>query len=89
MRLCDDEFWKPVVTTRMVIDGGDVITGITLDEEGDWEVLGDSDFTDEDLDVLSVEEILSLDPSLALLPDLLPGQSAVREARDASWRIVE
>ena len=72
----------------MVIDGSDVITTITLDEEGDWEALGDSDFTDDDLDVLSVEEVLSLDSSLASLPDLLPGQSAVREAHDAAWQII-
>ncbi|MBO4822915.1 MAG: hypothetical protein J5548_15815 [Prevotella sp.] len=86
--LKNDEQWKPVVTTRQIIQGDDDITCVHLDLEGDWEVLGSDDFTEEDLDVCSVEEVLALDPSLENLPELLPGQTAVRDGKDAPWDVV-
>ena len=45
----DDDFWKPVITTRQIIEGADTITCVTLDEEGDWQALGNASFTDDDL----------------------------------------
>lgn len=86
--LKNDEQWKPVVTTRQIIQGDDDITCVHLDLEGDWEVLGSDDSTEEDLDVCSVEEVLALDPSLENLPELLPGQTAVRDVKDAPWDVV-
>ena len=38
----DDDFWKPVITTRQIIEGADTITCVTLDEEGDWQALGNA-----------------------------------------------
>ena len=85
MLLKEDDFWKPVITTRQVIEGTDRAACVTLDEEGDWEVLGFNDFDDDDLDTLSVEEMLGADPTLASLPDLLPGESATRPSADSPW----
>lgn len=85
--LKNDEQWKPVVTTRQILLGDDDILCVHLDLEGDWEVLGSDDFTEEDLEVCSIEEILVLDPSLGDLPELLPGQTAVREGKEMSWKV--
>ena len=85
MTFKDDDFWKPVITTRQVIEGADIITCVTLDEEGDWQALGNETFTDDDLDVVSVEEMLQIDPTLALLPDMNFGESMVRAAKDTPW----
>ena len=87
MTLKSDEFWKPVVTTKQVLAGDDIITCVILDEEGDWEVLGEEDFEDDDLDVVSVEDILALDPTLALLPDMVPGQTCVRTRPEEAWTV--
>ena len=81
----NDEQWKPVVTTRQILQGEDDILCVHLDLEGDWEVLGSDDFTEEDLEVCSIEEALALDSSLENLPDLQLGQTAVREGKDAPW----
>ena len=83
----NDDFWKPVVTTKQIIDGDDIITCVNLDMEGDWEALGNSDFSDDDLDVLSLEEMLQLDPSLASLPEMECGMSAVRDDKDSPWQL--
>ncbi len=89
MKFSEDDFWKPVVTTRQIIEGKDDIVCVNLDNEGDWEALGNEDFTDDDLDVLSLEEMLQLDSSLTLLPELEYGQSAVRDDKDSPWELYE
>ena len=83
----NDDFWKPVVTTRQIIQGEDIIVCVSLDMEGDWEALGNEEFSDDDLDVLSVEEMLQLDPTLASLPEMECGQVAVRDGKEAPWQV--
>ena len=85
--LSSDDFWKPVVTTRQILCGEDAVLCVHLDMEGDWEALGSDDFSDDDLDVCSVEELLSLDPTLSTLPELQPGQVATRVERGGSWEV--
>jgi hypothetical protein len=58
---------------------------VSLDEEGDWAAFGDTD--SEDLDCMSLEEALAMDPSLASLPDLQLGQTAWRDDVNAEWQI--
>ena len=71
----DDDFWKPVITTRQVIEGTDTVACLTLD--------------DDDLDAISVEEMLQSDPTLAFAPDMECGESAVRDSKDTPWEIVK
>lgn len=85
----DDDFWKPVITTRQIIEGSDTITSVTLDEEGDWQALGDAPFTDDNLDVLSIEEMLAADPTLSSLPDMRQGDTATRDGKDTPWVMAE
>ena len=85
----DDDFWKPVITTRKVIEGTDTVACLTLDEEGDWQAFGFEPFTDDDLDAISVEEMLQSDPTLAFAPDMECGESAVRDSKDSPWEIVK
>lgn len=89
MRITETDGWMPVITTLAVIEGKECVTLLSLDEEGDWVALGDSEPADDDLDTLSVEELLALDASLADAPDLQPGQCAVRDSRQTPWTIEE
>ena len=89
MTLKTDDFWKPVVTTNQILTGDDDIVCVALDDEGDWTALGNQDCADEDLDVVSVEDILILDPTLAEMPDLSPGQDAIRLSKGSPWVIEE
>ena len=87
MTLKTDDFWKPVVTTRQILTGDDDIVCVALDDEGDWTALGVLEFSDDDLDVVSVEDILLLDPSLADMPDLQQGQDAIRLSKGSPWTV--
>lgn len=85
MKITDDDFWKPLIAPVAVIEGKEPILQVTLDEEGDWAAFGDTD--SEDLDCMSLEEALAMDPSLASLPDLQLGQTAWRDDVNAEWLI--
>ncbi len=82
----DDESWKPVITTKQVIEGSDNVAYVTYDEEGDWQAFGFEPFYDDDLDAISIEEMLEKDPTLALVPDLERGETASRGSMDLPWR---
>ncbi len=85
MKITDDDFWKPLIAPVAVIEGKEPILQVSLDEEGDWAAFGDTD--SEDLDCMSLEEALAMDPSLASLPDLQLGQTAWRDDVNAEWMI--
>ena len=85
MLLREDDFWKPVLTTRQILNGEDFIAVVVYDEEGDWQALGAADFTDDDIDVVSVEEILALDDSLTTLPDMQLGEVVERDSVVSPW----
>ena len=85
MKITDDDFWKPLIAPVAVIEGKEPILQVSLDEEGDWAAFGDTD--SEDLDCMSLEEALAMDPSLASLPNLQLGQTAWRDDVNAEWQI--
>ena len=89
MKITETDGWMPVITTLAVIEGKECVTLLSLDEEGDWVALGDSEPADDDLDALSVEELLAMDASLADAPDLQPRQCAVRDGLQSPWTIEE
>lgn len=85
MKITDDDFWKPLIAPVAVIEGKEPILQVSLDEEGDWAAFDDTD--SEDLDCMSLEEALAMDPSLASLPNLQLGQTAWRDDVNAEWQI--
>lgn len=87
MTLKTDEFWKPVITTLPILRGDDEVACVALDEEGDWTALGNMDCSDDDLDAVSLEDLLALDPTLADMPELEPGQCAIRLGKGSPWAV--
>lgn len=90
MKLKEELKNKPVLTTSHVICNDSPITFVLYDEDGDWQLFGDEDVADEeDAYVVSVEEILEMEPSLRKLPDMQPGQAVAREKGNTRWFFVE
>lgn len=90
MKLKEEQKNKSVLTTSYVLTNGSPVIFVLYDEDGDWQLFGEEDVTDdEDAYLVSVDEILEMEPALRKLPDLQPGQAATREKDNTRWFIVE
>ena len=82
----DDSPNVAVITTRGIIDGGDWIALVSLDEEdGDWQFIGSEGAREDQAMVVALRSIFERDASIAELADLPLGWQASREAPDRPW----
>ncbi len=89
MKLKEENKNKSILTTSYVLCNDSPITYVFYDEDGDWQLFGDEEITDdEDAYLVAVEEILELEPALRKLPDMQIGQSAVREKNSTRWTLI-
>ncbi|SBW04467.1 hypothetical protein [uncultured Dysgonomonas sp.] len=90
MKFKEEQKNKSVLTTSYVLTNGSPVTFVLYDEDGDWQLFGDEEVADEeDAYLVSVDEMLEMEPALRKLPDLQPGQAATREKDSTRWFIVE
>ncbi|WP_101690891.1 hypothetical protein [Dysgonomonas massiliensis] len=90
MKLKEENKNTPVLTTKHVLVNGSPVTYVVYDEDGEWQLFGDEEFDEEDdAYIVSLEEILEMEPALKRLPDMQMGQAAVREAGSTRWTIEE
>ena len=85
MKLADELPDKAVITTHYVLSTGSAITYVSYDEDGDWQFFGNEDVEEKDARVMSVKQIIDLDPTLKDLPDMQPSQSASRMDVESKW----
>lgn len=68
MKLKEEQKNKSVLTTSYVLTNGSPITFVLYDEDGDWQLFGDDEVDDEeDAYLVSVDEILEMEPILKKL----------------------
>ncbi len=90
MKLKEESKNKIVLTTSYVLTNGSPATFVLYDEDEDWQIFGDDEVSeDEEPYVVSVEEILEMEPALRKLPDMKPGQAVTREKDSTRWFFVE
>ncbi len=90
MKLKEEPKNKSVLTTSYVLTSDSPITFVLYDEDGDWQLFGEEEIKeDEDAYLVSIDEILELQPALRRLPDMQPGQAVARELDSTRWYIVE
>lgn len=90
MKLKEEPKNKSILTTSHVLTSGSPVTFVLYDEEGDWQLFGEEEMDeDEDAYLVSVEEILEIEPALRKLPDMQFGQAVVREKDSTRWYFVE
>lgn len=90
MKLKEESKNKSVMTTSYVLTAGSPVTFVLYDEDGDWQLFGEEDIDeDEDAYIVSIEEILEMEPALRKLPDMQPGQAVVRNKDENRWYFVE
>jgi hypothetical protein len=90
MKLKEESNSKSVMTTGYVQTNGSPVTFVLYDEDGDWQLFGEDEVAeDEDAYLVSVGEILEMEPTLRKLPDMQPGQAVVRDKDSMRWYFVE
>lgn len=90
MKLKEESKNKSILTTSHVLTTGSPVTFVLYDEDGDWQLFGDDEVSDdEDAYLVSVEEILEMEPALRKLPDMQPGQAVVRDKDSTRWYFAE
>jgi len=75
-----------VITSRDIIEHSAPILHVTHDiEDHGWQFLGPAGPDIENAAVVSLSEILELDPTVSELATMAPGYEAWREGRDQPW----
>lgn len=73
-------------TMRQVMDGSEPILLVSHDEDDcGWQFIGSSDALMEDAMLVSLEEVIRLDPTVVAIADLEPGWQALRPFVGAPW----
>ena len=88
--LFDQEPDVAAITTRQVIEGGlPILHVVHYSDDHSWAfTCGTTDKT-QDGRVVSMKEILNIDPTLAEVADLFPGWGAVRNHVGDKWKRFE
>ena len=79
-----------VLTTKFVLFENEPITHIYHHEEdGMWEFVSDSKSQESDYKVISLDEIVTFDPSILEVADLKLGNYAYRKDKNSGWHIAD
>jgi hypothetical protein len=77
-----------VITTKFVLENNSPIVSVFKDSEGDWQFFGkEQGIVEEDSRVVSLEEILQIDPSIEELINMDNESHAWRKALGEIWNI--
>ncbi len=75
-----------VISLRQIVFDGAPILHVTHDaDDHGWQFLTLDDAREEDASVVSLEEIVKLDPTVLEVADLAPGWHAWRQSGDHEW----
>ncbi|MEN9548297.1 MAG: hypothetical protein RIR12_888 [Bacteroidota bacterium] len=76
---------NPVFTTKFVIESKAEIIYVTHDREGYWQFFSNQDASEQEARVVSMDEILEIDPSLEEILWIPEGTEAWREGVGKEW----
>lgn len=87
MKIIEENKNKNAITTKYVVKNNSTIVSVFYDEDGDWQFFGEEEVSEEDVRVVSIQQMIELDKSLVSLPDLKEGESAYRKNKESIWLI--
>ena len=74
-------------TCKHVVQEGRPVLHVTHDaDDGSWQFLCGGDHTEEDAMILSLEQMVKIDPSLNGLHEMPLGIGAFRESTNGEWK---
>lgn len=88
MKKFEDDLNTAVITTKYVVDRQSPILYIFHFEDGSWQFSGpEENLPDEDYRVVSLDEIIKIDPSVLEVADLPFEGTAYRNEVSSSWEM--
>lgn len=88
MKIENDQPNKAVITSRNIAFNKSLISHVYYDEDGDWQFFDGITIKEDDAIVVSIQQILALDPTLLSLPELEVSESVTRSSLADSWKKV-
>ena len=76
------------MTSKYVMSKASPIVFAKLNDDGVWEFWSKEIIGESEIMVVSLKQIVNIDPSVSQVLDLQPGFSAMRENNNQSWKIV-
>ena len=79
---------EAVITTRFVLENNSTIVSVFKDTDGEWQFFGNEEcISEQDARIISLNEILQIDPTIKELFEITSGSHAYRENKDDDWKI--
>lgn len=88
MKIENDQPNKAVITSRNIAFNKSLISHVYYDEDGDWQFFDGITIKEDDAIVVSIQQILALDPTLLSLPEMEVSESVTRSSLADSWKKV-
>lgn len=78
-----------VFTTKYIVEKTSPILFVYHDEDGSWQFHGpEEEINDEDMRLISLEEIIGIDQSINELSEMPEGFEAVRNSKESAWKVI-
>lgn len=77
-----------VLTSKWVMTRESPIVRISHHEDGIWEFFGKENITEEEVIVVSLKQIIDVDPTVLEVADMPMAFNAFRQSVDTSWKLV-
>jgi hypothetical protein len=89
MKAFKEKLNTAVFTTKYVIQRNSSILYVYHYENGNWQFSGKENILDdEDYKVISLKEMIEIDPSILEISDLQIGFEAIRKTKNDIWQVV-
>ncbi|MGE8513540.1 MAG: hypothetical protein ACN6N7_12610 [Chryseobacterium culicis] len=79
---------EAVITTRFVLENNSTIVSAFKDPDGEWQFFGNEEgISEQDARIISLNEILQIDPTIKKLLEIASGSHAYRDSKEDDWKI--
>ncbi|MCA4806538.1 hypothetical protein [Myroides odoratimimus] len=86
MKIEEEKLNKAVITSKDIVSGKSFISHVYYDEDRDWQFFDGTTIKEDDALVISVKQILEIDPSLKALPEMHINESMFRKNKEDIWQ---
>lgn len=80
---------KGVLTAKSILSNKAYVAYVIYDEDGDWQFFNELEIEDNDIVLISLEQMLEIDNSLKYIEDVQKGTILFRKSKQSEWEILE